>query len=138
GAGADASGHRRRRSRGRGYAIPGLLSHPEGSRPGEGVWTVSDERLMHRAVARAREARRHTAPWPAVGCVVARDGEVVGEGATGPFPTGPHAEVAALRAAGDRARGATVYCTLEPCDHQGNTPPCTAALIDAGVRRVVV
>ena len=78
--------------------------------------------------ARAR-ARRRTAPWPAVGCVLTRDGEIVGEGATGPFPTGPHAEVAALHAAGDRARGATAYCTLEPCDHHGNTPPCTEALI---------
>jgi diaminohydroxyphosphoribosylaminopyrimidine deaminase/5-amino-6-(5-phosphoribosylamino)uracil reductase len=93
---------------------------------------------MRRAVELARGARRHTAPWPAVGAVVARDGEIVGEGATGPFPVGPHAEVAALRAAGDRARGATVYCTLEPCDHHGNTPPCTRALVDAGVGRVVV
>jgi diaminohydroxyphosphoribosylaminopyrimidine deaminase/5-amino-6-(5-phosphoribosylamino)uracil reductase len=93
---------------------------------------------MGRAIALARDARRHTAPWPAVGCVIERDGEIVGEGATGPFPTGPHAEVAALRAAGDRARGAIAYCTLEPCDHHGNTPPCTAALVDAGVRRVVV
>jgi diaminohydroxyphosphoribosylaminopyrimidine deaminase / 5-amino-6-(5-phosphoribosylamino)uracil reductase len=99
---------------------------------------MSDEALMGRAVALAHDARRHTAPWPAVGCVIERDGEVVGEGATGPFPTGPHAEVAALRAAGDRARGATVYCTLEPCDHHGNTPPCTSALLDAGVRRVLV
>jgi diaminohydroxyphosphoribosylaminopyrimidine deaminase/5-amino-6-(5-phosphoribosylamino)uracil reductase len=93
---------------------------------------------MGRAVALAHGARRHTAPWPAVGCVIERDGEIVGEGATGPFPSGPHAEVAALRAANDRAQGATAYCTLEPCDHHGNTPPCTAALLDAGVRRVVV
>lgn len=99
---------------------------------------MSDQPLMDRAVALAHGARRHTAPWPAVGCVIERDGVVVGEGATGPYPTGPHAEVAALRVAGDRARGATAYCTLEPCDHQGNTPPCTAALLDAGVRRVVV
>jgi diaminohydroxyphosphoribosylaminopyrimidine deaminase/5-amino-6-(5-phosphoribosylamino)uracil reductase len=93
---------------------------------------------MSRAVALAHDARRHTAPWPAVGCVIEQNGEVVGEGATGPFPVGPHAEVAALRAAGDRARGATAYCTLEPCDHHGNTPPCTSALLDAGVGRVVV
>jgi diaminohydroxyphosphoribosylaminopyrimidine deaminase / 5-amino-6-(5-phosphoribosylamino)uracil reductase len=99
---------------------------------------VRDEELMLRAIGLARSARRHTAPWPAVGCVLTRDGEVVGDGATGPFPTGPHAEVAALRAAGDRALGATAYCTLEPCDHQGNTPPCTEALIAAGVSRVVV
>lgn len=99
---------------------------------------MRDEDLMLRAIALARPARRRTAPWPAVGCVLARDGEVVGEGATGPFPTGPHAEVAALRDAGDRARGATAYSTLEPCDHHGNTPPCTEALIAAGVARVVV
>src|SRR4051794_41926131 len=93
---------------------------------------------MHRAIDVARSARRHTPPWPAVGCVIERDGAVVGEGATGPYPTGPHAEVAALRAAGDRARGTTAYCTLEPCNHHGNTPPCTEALIEAGVARVVV
>ncbi|HWS44352.1 MAG TPA: bifunctional diaminohydroxyphosphoribosylaminopyrimidine deaminase/5-amino-6-(5-phosphoribosylamino)uracil reductase RibD, partial [Acidimicrobiia bacterium] len=99
---------------------------------------VVRQEMMRRAVELARGARRHTAPWPAVGCVLVRDGRVVGEGATGPFPAGPHAEVAALRAAGAAARGATAYCTLEPCDHHGNTPPCTAALIDAGVTRVVV
>src|SRR5437879_5359038 len=93
---------------------------------------------MRRAIELARAAHRHTAPWPAVGCVIERDGAVVGEGATGPYPTGPHAEVAALRAAGDRAAGATAFCTLEPCDHHGNTPPCTEALIAAGVARVVV
>src|SRR5689334_8835316 len=92
---------------------------------------------MLRAIEVARDARRHTAPWPAVGCVLARDGEVIAEGATGPFPVGPHAEVAALNAAGDRARGATAYVTLEPCNHTGNTPPCTEALIAAGVARVV-
>ena len=99
---------------------------------------VHDEMLMRRAIELARRARRRTAPWPAVGCLIARDGEIVGEGATGPFPQGPHAEVAALLAAGERARGATAYTTLEPCDHHGNTPPCTNALIDAGVARVVV
>ncbi|HEV7526713.1 MAG TPA: bifunctional diaminohydroxyphosphoribosylaminopyrimidine deaminase/5-amino-6-(5-phosphoribosylamino)uracil reductase RibD [Acidimicrobiia bacterium] len=98
-----------------------------------------DDELMRRAIALARAARRHTAPWPSVGCVlVSAGGEIVGEGATGPYPTGPHAEVAALRVAGERARGATAYCTLEPCNHHGNTPPCTDALIDAGVARVVV
>ena len=94
--------------------------------------------VMRRAIELARGARRHTAPWPAVGCVIVRDGEIVGVGATGPYPTGPHAEVAALRAAGVRARGATAYVTLEPCNHHGNTPPCTEALIDAGITRVVV
>ena len=98
---------------------------------------MRDDEVMARAIEIARSARRHTAPWPAVGCVLVRDGEVVGEGATGRFPEGPHAEVAALRAAGARARGATAYTTLEPCNHHGNTPPCTEALIDAGVVRVV-
>ena len=69
--------------------------------------------------------------------VVVGDGEVVGEGATQP-PGGAHAEVEALRAAGDRARGATVYTTLEPCSHDGRTPPCVGAIAEAGVARVVV
>jgi diaminohydroxyphosphoribosylaminopyrimidine deaminase/5-amino-6-(5-phosphoribosylamino)uracil reductase len=93
---------------------------------------------MGRALEVAVAARRHAPPWPAVGCVVVRDGTIVGEGATGPYPTGPHAEVAALASAGSQARGATAYVTLEPCDHHGNTPPCTDALLAAGVRRVVV
>jgi diaminohydroxyphosphoribosylaminopyrimidine deaminase/5-amino-6-(5-phosphoribosylamino)uracil reductase len=98
---------------------------------------VRDDEMMRRAIELARGARRHTAPWPAVGCVIARDGEIVGEGATGPFLAGSHAEVAALATAGERARHATAYTTLEPCNHFGNTPPCTEALIDAGVARVV-
>jgi diaminohydroxyphosphoribosylaminopyrimidine deaminase/5-amino-6-(5-phosphoribosylamino)uracil reductase len=98
---------------------------------------VRDDELMGRAIALARSARRHTAPKPAVGCVIVRDGEIVGEGATEPSPRGAHAEVVALRAAGDRARGATLYSTLEPCDHHGTTPPCTSAVIDAGIVRVV-
>ena len=98
----------------------------------------SDEELMARAGELAESARLVTPPNPWVGCVLVRDGEVVGRGATGPYPAGPHAEVAALRDAGDRARGATAYVTLEPCDHHGNTPPCSEALVDAGVARVVV
>ena len=66
-----------------------------------------------------------------------RDGEIVGHGATQP-PGGAHAEIEALREAGDRARGATVYTTLEPCAHQGRTGPCVVALAEAGVTRVVV
>lgn len=97
-----------------------------------------DDGYMDRALRVAAPARRHAPPWPAVGCVIVRDGVIVGEGATGPYPVGPHAEVAALAAAGPRARGATAYVTLEPCDHRGNTPPCTEALLSAGVRRVVV
>jgi diaminohydroxyphosphoribosylaminopyrimidine deaminase/5-amino-6-(5-phosphoribosylamino)uracil reductase len=98
---------------------------------------MRDDDAMARALALAVAARRQTPPWPAVGCVLVRDGLVVGEGATGPFRTGSHAEVVALRIADDRARGATAYVTLEPCDHHGNTPPCTEALIDARVARVV-
>jgi diaminohydroxyphosphoribosylaminopyrimidine deaminase/5-amino-6-(5-phosphoribosylamino)uracil reductase len=77
-----------------------------------------------------------TDPNPRVGCVLVRDDVVVGEGFTSPVG-GPHAEVHALRAAGDKARGATAYVTLEPCSHHGRTPPCSDALIAADVRRVV-
>ncbi len=98
---------------------------------------VADTELMDRALARGESARRWTAPNPWVGAVVVRDGEVVGQGATQP-PGGPHAEIEALREAGDRARGATVFTTLEPCAHQGRTGPCVVALAEAGVTRVVV
>ena len=98
---------------------------------------VADSELMRRALAQGDTARRRTAPNPWVGALVVRDGEVVGEGAT-QAPGGPHAEVEALRAAGERARGATVFTTLEPCSHHGRTPPCVAALAEAGVARVVV
>jgi diaminohydroxyphosphoribosylaminopyrimidine deaminase/5-amino-6-(5-phosphoribosylamino)uracil reductase len=99
--------------------------------------TTEDDELMAEAM-RAAASGAASPPWPQVGCVIVRDGEIVGRGATGPFPTGPHAEVVALRDAGDRARGATAYTTLEPCNHHGNTPPCTEALIDAGIARVVI
>jgi diaminohydroxyphosphoribosylaminopyrimidine deaminase/5-amino-6-(5-phosphoribosylamino)uracil reductase len=92
---------------------------------------------MDRALELAAGARRRTAPNPWVGCVLVRDGVVVGEGATQP-PGGAHAEIEALHAAGDRARGATAYVTLEPCVHHGRTGPCAEALVAAGVRRVVV
>ncbi len=100
---------------------------------------ASDNELaaMHRALALALAVRGRTSPNPAVGAVIldAR-GELVGEGATQP-PGGPHAEIVALRQAGDRARGATAVVTLEPCAHTGRTGPCTDALIEAGVARVV-
>jgi len=85
-----------------------------------------------RALQLARGVVGRTSPNPAVGAALVRDGIVVGEGATHP-PGGPHAEIVALRAAGDRARGATLYVTLEPCSHHGRTPPCADALIAAGV-----
>ncbi|HLV12045.1 MAG TPA: bifunctional diaminohydroxyphosphoribosylaminopyrimidine deaminase/5-amino-6-(5-phosphoribosylamino)uracil reductase RibD [Trueperaceae bacterium] len=93
---------------------------------------------MRRALELAARGRGRTSPNPLVGCViVAPDGSVVGEG-WHPFAGGPHAEAAALAAAGEAARGATAYVTLEPCDHHGRTPPCTEALIAAGVAEVVV
>lgn len=87
---------------------------------------------MRQAIAAAASVRGSTSPNPWVGAVVA--GHV---GATNP-PGGPHAEIVALAAAGDAARGATLYSTLEPCSHHGRTPPCTEAIIAAGVSRVVV
>lgn len=97
---------------------------------------ASDREPLARAVALAQRAVATTSPNPAVGCVLVRDHGIVGEGTTAPVG-GPHAEVVALRAAGERARGATAYVTLEPCAHHGRTPPCTDALLAAGVARVV-
>ncbi len=91
--------------------------------------------FMARALELARGVAGTTSPNPAVGAVVVRDGRIVGEGATRP-PGGPHAEIVALETAGEAARGATLYVTLEPCCHQGRTPPCTDAIIRAGVAEV--
>jgi diaminohydroxyphosphoribosylaminopyrimidine deaminase / 5-amino-6-(5-phosphoribosylamino)uracil reductase len=91
---------------------------------------------IERALALAELGRGTTHPNPVVGAVVVRDGEVVGEG-WHEFKGGPHAEVNALAAAGSLARGATLYVTMEPCTHHGSTPPCTAALLAAGIARVV-
>jgi diaminohydroxyphosphoribosylaminopyrimidine deaminase/5-amino-6-(5-phosphoribosylamino)uracil reductase len=96
-----------------------------------------DDGLMRRAHALARGSRRIAPPNPWVGCVIARDGEVIAEGATR-APGGAHAEIVALEFAGDRAKGAVLYSTLEPCCHVGRTGPCTEAIIAAGVVRVVV
>jgi diaminohydroxyphosphoribosylaminopyrimidine deaminase / 5-amino-6-(5-phosphoribosylamino)uracil reductase len=90
---------------------------------------------MERALELARRAQGWCSPNPAVGAVVVRDGEIVGEGWTQPVGQA-HAEVIALRSAGDRARGATLYVTLEPCSHTGRTPPCTEAVLAAGVAEV--
>ena len=91
---------------------------------------------MQLALAEADRARGRTAPNPPVGAVLVRDGAVVGRGHTRP-PGQAHAEIVALREAGGLAQGASLYATLEPCCHQGRTPPCTDALIAAGVQRVV-
>src|SRR5690606_6755121 len=95
-------------------------------------------RHMRRALELAARGRGRTSPNPPVGgVIVAPDGRVVGAG-WDPFAGGPHPAAAALAAAGEAARGATAYVTLEPCDHHGRTPPCTEALIAAGVAEVVV
>lgn len=98
--------------------------------------TDDDRRFMQRALELARRGEGWVEPNPMVGCVLVRDGQVVGEGWHQRFG-GPHAEVEALRAAGAGARDATAYVTLEPCCTTGKTPPCTEALIKAGVMRVV-
>lgn len=97
----------------------------------------SDEQYMRRALELAQASAGLASPNPQVGCVVVRDGAVVGEGAHF-YDEFDHAEVVALRRAAELARGATTYVTLEPCSHQGRTGPCAVALIAAGVRRVVV
>ena len=99
-------------------------------------FTAADARHMARALQLAAKGLYTTDPNPRVGCVIVRDGAVVGEGwhvRAGE----PHAEVLALAQAGERARGADLYVTLEPCNHYGRTPPCTEALLRAGVRRVI-
>lgn len=96
-----------------------------------------DQHYMARAIRLAGRGIYSTHPNPNVGCVVVSNGEVVGEG-WHRQAGGPHAEVFALQQAGERARGATVFVTLEPCSHHGRTPPCAEALVAAGVGRVVV
>jgi diaminohydroxyphosphoribosylaminopyrimidine deaminase / 5-amino-6-(5-phosphoribosylamino)uracil reductase len=98
---------------------------------------TEDSDYMRMALELAARGAGYVAPNPMVGAVVVRDGRVVGRGyhqAVG----GPHAEVHAIDDAGDRARGGTLYVTLEPCNHQGRTPPCTRKILEAGIRKVVV
>ncbi|WP_185843503.1 bifunctional diaminohydroxyphosphoribosylaminopyrimidine deaminase/5-amino-6-(5-phosphoribosylamino)uracil reductase RibD [Pseudoalteromonas luteoviolacea] len=99
-------------------------------------FTQTDREYMSMAISLAQKGFNTTTPNPNVGCVIVKEGEIVGQG----FHIqagGPHAEVFALREAGAHARGATAYVTLEPCSHYGRTPPCAKGLIDAGVSKVI-
>ena len=100
------------------------------------MFTEAERKHMARALELAEGGLYTTTPNPRVGCVLVRDGEIVGEGLH-ERAGGPHAEVVALDAAGAQAKGSTAYVTLEPCAHHGRTPPCTETLIRAGVREVV-
>jgi diaminohydroxyphosphoribosylaminopyrimidine deaminase/5-amino-6-(5-phosphoribosylamino)uracil reductase len=97
---------------------------------------AADQRFMALALALGRRGQGRTWPNPAVGAVIVKDGVIVGRGWTQPSGR-PHAEVEALRRAGEAARGATLYVTLEPCSHHGKSPPCADAVIAAGIARVV-
>lgn len=98
---------------------------------------ADDRRWMRSALALARRGEGRTAPNPAVGCVIIKDNRLLGRGWTQPGGR-PHAETIALAESGHSARGATAYVTLEPCAHHGKTPPCSTALISAGIGRVVI
>ena len=98
---------------------------------------IDDARYMDLALALAQARQGRTAPNPAVGCVLVKQGRIIATGATQDGGR-PHAERVALDAAGDQAAGATAYVTLEPCAHHGQTPPCADGLVQAGITRVVV
>jgi diaminohydroxyphosphoribosylaminopyrimidine deaminase/5-amino-6-(5-phosphoribosylamino)uracil reductase len=98
---------------------------------------MNDTSFMRAAIALARRGLGTTWPNPSVGCVIVREGRIAGQGVTAAGGR-PHAETAALAMAGEAARGATAYVSLEPCSHYGQTPPCAEALIAAGVARVVI
>ena len=100
------------------------------------MFNPADQQHMSEALRLAEKGLFTATPNPRVGCVIVRDGEVLGAG-WHEKAGGPHAEVMALHAAGERARGATAYVSLEPCSHRGRTPPCVDALIEAGIARVV-
>ena len=117
-----------KRSLRRGARAAMLAGMPKGS---------EDERWMRRALRLARRGIGTTHPNPRVGCVIVKGGELVAEG-WHERPGGPHAEAAALAKAGERARGATLYVNLEPCAAHGRTPPCTEAILRAGIARVVI
>ena len=97
----------------------------------------SDEKYMARAIELAKRGTGSVNPNPLVGAVVVKDGKIIGEGWHKKYG-GPHAEVWALNEAGENAKGATIYVTLEPCSHQGKTPPCAKRIVEAGIKRCVV
>lgn len=100
------------------------------------MFTADDHRFMAHALRLAEQGLYTTMPNPRVGCVIVKDNKIIGEGAH--LKAGePHAEVFAIRQAGEQAKGATAYVTLEPCSHIGLTPPCSQAIIDAGVTKVI-
>ncbi len=105
--------------------------------PVEAIGSDFDRRMMQRCLELARRGLGRTSPNPMVGAVVVKDGEIIGEGFH-PRAGEPHAEVFALKAAGENARGATIYVSLEPCSHYGRTPPCSEAVIAAGIAKTVV
>lgn len=98
---------------------------------------ISDERFMRQAMELSAKARITAPPNPWVGCVIVKNGEIIGQGYTLP-PGEAHAEINALKQAGEQAKDSTLYATLEPCSHFGRTPPCVNAIIKAGVKRVVI
>lgn len=101
------------------------------------MFTSDDHQFMARALRLAEQGLYSTMPNPRVGCVIVKDNKIVGEGAH--LKAGePHAEIFAIRQAGELAKGATAYVTLEPCSHTGRTPPCSQALINAGIVKVIV
>ena len=100
------------------------------------IWTEQDEIFMRRALQLAARGLGRVEPNPMVGAVVVSEGEIIGEGYHKKFG-GPHAEVNAFEKTGEASRGATLYVTLEPCNHLGKTPPCTDVVLQAGIRRVV-
>jgi diaminohydroxyphosphoribosylaminopyrimidine deaminase / 5-amino-6-(5-phosphoribosylamino)uracil reductase len=114
-----------------------ILESTDRSERDSGSSDARDAEYMRRALTLAQQGWGQTAPNPMVGAVVVSDGTVVGEGYHARFGEA-HAEALALKAAGDRARGATMYVTLEPCNHFGKTPPCTEAILQARVKRVVI
>ncbi len=101
------------------------------------MFTADDHQFMARALRLAEQGLYSTMPNPRVGCVIVKDNKIVGEGAH--LKAGePHAEVFAIRQAGEQAKGATAYVTLEPCSYTGRTPPCSQAIINAGITKVIV